>query len=182
MQDPWGPLFPADLKATRKCYCGNSKRTPLLHIRLPFILISVRERLSRMTLTGVSSDNPHNYYRRKFRNWRLSFWKESMRVFLPKRKQDRWLGTCLVVRWLRICLPIQGTLGSIPRSGRFHTAKQLNLCATASEPSVLPETGLCNRRSHQWEAHGLQQRGAPSHRNWRKPKSSKAVQTWCSQK
>ena len=29
-----------------------------------------------------------------------------------------------------------------------HTAKQRNLCATASEPSELLETGLCNRRNH----------------------------------
>ena len=32
-----------------------------------------------------------------------------------------------------------------------HSAKQLNLCATASEPSALLETGLCSERSHHSE-------------------------------
>ena len=35
-------------------------------------------------LHRVSPHNPHNYYRRKSWNWRISFWKELKGVFLLK--------------------------------------------------------------------------------------------------
>ena len=41
------------------------------------------------------------------------------RIFLiKKKKKKKW--TSLVVQWIRIHLPMQGTGGLIPGFGRFH--------------------------------------------------------------
>ena len=55
--------------------------------------------------------------------------EESERVRLSLvTKRGSW-GTFLVVQWLRICLPVQGDVGSIPGRGTKipHVAGQLSL-------------------------------------------------------
>ena len=48
-----------------------------------------------------------------------------------------WLGTSLVVQWLRICLSVQGDMGSIPgRETKIqHAAAQLSPRAATTEPA-----------------------------------------------
>ena len=63
----------------------------------------------------------------------------------PSTKWENW--DSLVVQWLRIRLPVQGTrvqalVWKIP-----HAAEQLSPCATTPEPVHL-EPVLCNKRSH----------------------------------
>ena len=70
--------------------------------------------------------------------------------FRPKKKGKKWhggrnhicvrkakLGTSLVVQGLRIRLPMQGTMGSIPGRGTKipRATGQLNPCATSREPA-----------------------------------------------
>ena len=64
-------------------------------------------------------------------------------------------GTSLVVQWLRICLPMQGTRFD-PWSGKIPPALgQLSMCATTPEPARC-EPVLCNDKPPQWEAGVLQ--------------------------
>ena len=52
---------------------------------------------------------------------------------ISKKKINR---TSLVAQWLRIHLPMQGH-GFEPWSGKIpHTAEQLSLCATTTEPAL----------------------------------------------
>ena len=94
-------------------------------------------------------------------------------------------GTSLVVQWLRICLPMQGTW---PWSGKIpHAAEQLSpcglvsqlqsLCSRAGEPQLLSPRAtttearapkaraLQQEKLPQWEARAPQQRVAPARHN-----------------
>ena len=86
------------------------------------------------------------------------------------------LGASLVVQWLRICLPMQGTRGSSPDPGRSHMLQSnearapqlLSLRSGAHEPQPLKlarlEPVLRSKRSHCNEK-PAQRRVAPARRN-----------------
>lgn len=71
-----GPLFPADLKATKNVIVKIPNGIHILHICLIVILVSVRERIPRMSHPGTLP-TPYNYCRRNNR----IFLKESKGVF-----------------------------------------------------------------------------------------------------
>ena len=103
-------------------------------------------------------------------------------------------GSSLVAQWLRICLTMQGH-GFEPWSGKIpRAAEQLSLCTTTTEPALehvshnywahMPqllkpaclEPMLCDEKPLQREAHALQWRVAPAHRNWRKLRAATKTQ------
>ena len=53
-------------------------------------------------------------------------------------KKEGNSGTSLVVQWLRIYLPMDGGMGSIPgwRTNIPHATRQLNLCTTTKIPQI----------------------------------------------
>ena len=61
-----------------------------------------------------------------------------------------FLRTSLVVQWLRICLPMQGTRVCFLAWEIPHASEQLSLYATTTEPAH-PEPELCNKRSNRNE-------------------------------
>ena len=59
---------------------------------------------------------------------------ESMTSVLTLLETEKEMRTSLVVQWLRVCLPMQGTRFK-PWSGKIpHAAEQLKPCATTTEP------------------------------------------------
>ena len=91
-------------------------------------------------------------------------------------------GTSLVVQWLRIRLPRQGTrvralVQEDPTCCGAHEPQLLSLCSRAREPQLLSPRATTTEahvpRAHapqqekppQWEARALQRRVAPARRN-----------------
>ena len=125
--------------------------------------------------------------------------------------KNSWWGTSLVVQWLRIHLPVQGTrvwslVQEDPTCCEATKPVRHNYWACALEPAhhrywahvpqllkpACLEPMLHNKRSHRNEAQAPQRRVAPARRNQRKPVSEDPTQTkkkkqnkttnWCSNK
>ena len=84
------------------------------------------------------------------------------------------LGASLVVQWLRICLPMQGTWvwalvredPTQPWSGKIpHASEQLSLYATTTEARVPRARALQQEKPLQWEVCTPQRRVAPACHN-----------------
>ena len=105
--------------------------------------------------------------------WHLETWNSSSPVHPGLTysfiKKNQWMWTSVVAKWLRICLPMQGTrvralVWEDPTCRGATTPVSHNPWACAS--------GACapqQERPRWWEARAPRWRVAPTCRNWRKP-------------